>query len=68
LFVHENKNAKTSNYSPEKWLESQDKKIGGRVDLIIEADQFIEIIDFKTGAITEDVLDDTGEIFLKSSR
>jgi CRISPR/Cas system-associated exonuclease Cas4 (RecB family) len=63
LFVHENKNSKISNYSPEKWLESQDKKIGGRVDLIIEADQFIEIIDFKTGAITEDILDDTGEIF-----
>lgn len=63
LFVYENKNAKISKYSPEKWLESQDKKIGGRVDLIIEADQFIEIIDFKTGAITENVLDDTGEIF-----
>lgn len=63
LIITENKYSKSINYSPEKWIESKDEKIGGRVDLIIEADQFIEIIDFKTGAITENILDDTGEIF-----
>lgn len=49
----------------EKWLESKDKLIAGKVDLIIEDEQGNEIIDFKTGAITHDVLDDDGEIFSK---
>ena len=49
----------------EKWLESKDKLIAGKVDLIIEDEQGNEIIDFKTGAITQDVLDDDGEIFSK---
>ncbi len=47
----------------EKWLESKDKLIAGKIDLVIESEQESEIIDFKTGAITQDVLDDAGEIF-----
>jgi CRISPR/Cas system-associated exonuclease Cas4 (RecB family) len=47
----------------EKWVESKDKLIAGKIDLVIETGEEVEIIDFKTGAITQDVLDDTGEIF-----
>lgn len=47
----------------EKWFESKDKLIAGKIDLVIEAEHEAEIIDFKTGAITQDVLDDDGEIF-----
>ncbi|MCX6173989.1 MAG: PD-(D/E)XK nuclease family protein [Ignavibacteriales bacterium] len=50
-------------FSSEKWFESKDKLIAGKIDLVIEAEQEAEIIDFKTGAITQDVLDDEGEIF-----
>jgi CRISPR/Cas system-associated exonuclease Cas4 (RecB family) len=50
-------------YYSEKWFESKDKFIAGKIDLVIEAGQEVEIIDFKTGAITQDVLDDAGEIF-----
>lgn len=51
------------NFHSEKWFESQDKLIGGKVDLIIEKRDNIEIIDFKTGAITQDCLDDEGETY-----
>lgn len=47
----------------EKWFESNDKLIGGKVDLVIENGNEIEIIDFKTGAITQDCLDYEGEIY-----
>jgi CRISPR/Cas system-associated exonuclease Cas4 (RecB family) len=50
-------------YSSEKWFESKDKLIAGKIDLVIEVEREAEIIDFKTGAITQDVLDDEGEIF-----
>ncbi len=50
-------------FHSEKWFESQDKLIGGKVDLVIENGYKIEILDFKTGAITEDCLDDEGEIY-----
>lgn len=50
-------------YQSEKWLESKDKLIAGKIDLVIEADSYIEIIDFKSGEITEDVLDDSGDTF-----
>lgn len=52
-------------FHSEKWMESKDKLIAGKIDLIIEKEQENEIIDFKTGAITQDVLDDDGEIFSK---
>lgn len=58
-----NASLKPPSFLTEKWLESKDTLIGGKVDLIIVADDFIEIIDFKTGSITEDILDDTGEVF-----
>ncbi len=45
----------------EKWYESKDKLIGGKIDLVIENESETEILDFKTGAITQDVLDDNGE-------
>ncbi len=47
----------------EKWFESKDKMIGGKIDLIIEDETETEIIDFKTGAIKQDILDEAGEIF-----
>lgn len=50
-------------FHSEKWFESQDKLIGGKVDLVIENENNIEIIDFKTGAITQDCLDDEGESY-----
>lgn len=50
-------------YDSEKWFESKDKLIAGKIDLVIEAGEEVEIIDFKTGAITQDVLDDSGETF-----
>lgn len=50
-------------FHSEKWFESIDKLIGGKVDLVIENGNEIEIIDFKTGAITQDCLDDEGEIY-----
>lgn len=50
-------------YHSEKWYESKDKLIAGKIDLVIEAGEEAEIIDFKTGAITHDVMDDAGETF-----
>jgi CRISPR/Cas system-associated exonuclease Cas4 (RecB family) len=50
-------------YLTEKWYESKDKLIAGKIDLVIEAAEVTEIFDFKTGAITQDVLDDAGETF-----
>lgn len=52
-------------YLSEKWYESQDKLIAGIIDLVIEGEKGTAIIDFKTGAIAKDVLDDDGEVFLK---
>tara|TARA_R110000751_G_scaffold123489_2_gene224384 strand:- start:2665 stop:3738 length:1074 start_codon:yes stop_codon:yes gene_type:complete len=50
-------------FHSEKWFESQDKFIGGYIDLVIEKGNSAEIVDFKTGAITQDCLDDEGETF-----
>ncbi|MBE2188189.1 PD-(D/E)XK nuclease family protein [Flavobacterium filum] len=50
-------------YQAEKWFESKDKLIAGKIDMLIEFGQDAEIIDFKTGTVTQDVLDDSGEIF-----
>ena len=48
--------------SSEKWLASSDGTIGGKLDLIIESGNYVEIVDLKTGAITENSLDDEGEV------
>lgn len=52
-------------FQSEKWFESKDKLLAGKIDLVIITGNESEIIDFKTGAITEDVLDDSGEVFLE---
>lgn len=54
--------ASNTKFHSEKWFESKDKMIGGKIDLVIETEQETEILDFKTGAITQDVLDDDGEV------
>lgn len=59
----EQRSLRNVNFSSEQWFESKDKLIGGKVDLIIQYNDKVEIIDFKTGAITEDFLDDEGEIY-----
>lgn len=48
-------------FHSEKWYESKDKLIGGKIDLIIESELETEILDFKTGAITQDSFDDDGD-------
>lgn len=55
--------ATKSNFLTEKWYESKDKTIGGKIDLVIEEESKTEILDFKTGAITQDFLDDDGEVY-----
>ncbi len=49
-------------FNSEKWFESKDKLIGGKIDLVIQNGANTEIIDFKTGAVTEEMLDDDGEV------
>lgn len=48
-------------YISEKWYETRDGILGGKIDLIIDNSNDIEIIDFKTGNIKSDVLDDNHE-------
>lgn len=47
----------------EQWISTNDNLVGGYVDLILDSNNYVELVDFKTGAITQDVLDDSGEIF-----
>jgi len=54
----------TRKFYSEKWLESKDSLIAGKIDLLVENQDGTEIIDFKTGSITQDFLDDDGEIFI----
>lgn len=54
----------STHYYSEKWFESKDKCIGGKIDLIIEKGEKTEIIDFKTGAVYQEHLDDFGESFM----
>ncbi|RZS71513.1 PD-(D/E)XK nuclease family protein [Pseudobacter ginsenosidimutans] len=49
-------------YISEKWFQTTDGVLGGKIDLIIEDNDETEIIDFKTGSITMESLDDDGEI------
>jgi hypothetical protein len=48
-------------YISEKWFQTSDGVLGGKIDLIVEDNVEIEIIDFKTGSITKECLDDNGE-------
>lgn len=64
-FLRERKDQKisgsTGKFFSEMWCESKDKKVGGKIDLVAEYPDYIEIEDFKTGAINEELLDDEGE-------
>lgn len=62
-FIEKKSKASGLKYHSERWFESKDKLIGGKVDLVIQKETETEIIDFKTGAITQDVLDEEGEVF-----
>jgi len=57
-----NRSSKTSssNFYPEKRLENSDKSISGIADLIIENDSGTTILDFKTGKIYSDAIDESG--------
>lgn len=59
-----NRSEKTSSskYYPEKRLENSDKSITGIADLIIENDLGTTILDFKTGKIYSDAIDESGII------
>ena len=54
----------TADFASEKWYESRDKLVGGIIDLVIESEEGIEIIDFKSGRITQDDLDDQGVLLI----
>lgn len=53
--------ASNKRYISEKWFQTSDGMLGGKIDLIIECNGQAEIIDFKTGSITKESLDDNGE-------
>ena len=50
----------SSKFYPEKRLENPDKSITGIADLIIENDSGATILDFKTGKIYSDAIDESG--------
>lgn len=54
-------NSNSVKFHSERWFESKDNQIGGKIDLIVENGNYVEIIDFKTGAITQNYLDDEGK-------
>jgi hypothetical protein len=57
-----NHSSKTSSnkFYPEKRIENSDKSISGIADLIIENDSGATILDFKTGKIYSDAIDENG--------
>ena len=52
----------SSKFYPEKRLENSDKSISGIADLIIENESGTTILDFKTGKIYSDAIDESGVI------
>ena len=40
--------------SAEKWVQTPDGKVGGKIDLIKDSPQGVEIVDFKTGVLSEE--------------
>lgn len=46
----------TSSIRSETWVETHDKKVGGKIDLIRETPTGIQIVDFKTGRIIDEFL------------
>lgn len=65
--INNSSKATTSKYYPEMRLENTYKSITGIADLIIENDRNITILDFKTGKIYSDEIDECGntEIIIK---
>lgn len=49
------------NFLQEVWFESKDGKIAGKIDLVIQGNGYVEIIDFKSGAVTTESLEDVGD-------
>jgi hypothetical protein len=54
--------AANKKYISEKWFQTTDGVLGGKIDLIVEDNGETEILDFKTGSITVESLDDNGQI------
>lgn len=48
-------------FKPENAYRSADGTVAGKIDLIIEKGNNTEIVDFKTGRISQEILDDEGE-------
>jgi CRISPR/Cas system-associated exonuclease Cas4 (RecB family) len=46
------------NFYSEKWVESKNGKVVGVIDLVIEKDTYIELIEFKTGQVKQEAIDD----------
>ena len=44
---------RNTNFEAEVWLDTPDGKVGGRIDAVRVSDDWIEIIDYKTGNIFE---------------
>ena len=64
-FLDEKSKSKNPNsdakFFSEMWCETKDMKVGGKIDLIVQYRDWIEIIDFKTGALSLDL----NQAFLK---
>lgn len=43
-----------SKSSAEDWVQTPDGKVAGRIDLVKESDEGIEIVDYKTGPLSDD--------------
>jgi len=54
------KTERSKNLELEVWIETGDGKIGGKIDLIKHTQEGAEIIDYKTGAVTESLPDNEG--------
>lgn len=58
--IRSSSNTSLNKFYPEKRLENSDKSITGIADLIIENDSGTTILDFKTGKIYSDTIDESG--------
>lgn len=60
--INHSQKSTANKYYPEKRLENSDKSITGIADLIIENDSGVAILDFKTGKIYSDSINEYGNI------
>lgn len=58
--INHSSKTSSSKFYPEKILENSDKSITGIADLVIENDSGTTIVDFKTGKIYSDAIDESG--------